>query len=125
MDHSTLVALDVSSASRIVKILEDAEIEPTVALWMTSPEYEEGRLVISSKSLDQVDLFKAYEQVAKVLAEHQLPAEPPILILRLKDTFIASLRRLFSKTKSVEGMRLGGQIFGDRFISDGYVYRIG
>lgn len=123
MDHATLVALDVSSAGRIVKVLEQADIEPTLALWMTSPEYEEGRLVISSRSLDQADLFKAYEKVAKVLSKHDVPAEPPILILRLRDDFIVSLRRFLSKAKSVEGMRLGGQTFGDRFVSDAYVYR--
>jgi hypothetical protein len=34
------------------------------------------------------------------------------------------LRRIFAKTKSVEGMRLGGQMIGDRFIEDAWVYRI-
>jgi hypothetical protein len=42
----------------------------------------------------------------------------------MKDPFIRELRRIFGKTKSVEGMRLGGQLFGDRFIEDGIAYRI-
>ena len=49
---------------------------------------------------------------------------PSLLILPMKDPFIRHLRRLFEKAKSVEGMRLGGQMIGDRFLEDALVYRI-
>jgi hypothetical protein len=42
----------------------------------------------------------------------------------MTDPFVRQLRRRFGKAKSVEGMRLGGQLFGDRYIEDAYVYRI-
>jgi hypothetical protein len=47
-----------------------------------------------------------------------------MLVLRMKDPFIRDLRKLFGTAKNVTGMRLGGQSFGDRFVEDGYVYRI-
>jgi hypothetical protein len=46
------------------------------------------------------------------------------MIFPTKDPFIRELRRIFGKTKSVEGMRLGGQLIGDRFLEDAYVYQI-
>jgi hypothetical protein len=46
------------------------------------------------------------------------------MILPTKDSFIRELRKIFGKTKSVTGMRLGGQTFGSRFIDNAYVYRI-
>jgi hypothetical protein len=46
------------------------------------------------------------------------------MILPMSDPFIKGLRSIFGKAKSVEGMRLGGQLIGDRFIEDAYVYRI-
>jgi len=49
---------------------------------------------------------------------------PPILILPMDDPFIKALRRLFGKTRSVEGMILSGQSIGNRFLEEGYVYRI-
>jgi hypothetical protein len=49
---------------------------------------------------------------------------PSLLILSMSDPFIRALRRMFAKSKSVEGMRLGGQLIGDRFVEDGLVYRI-
>jgi hypothetical protein len=49
---------------------------------------------------------------------------PQLMIFPMTDPFIKVLRRTFGKTKSVEGMRLGGQMIGDRFIEDAFVYRI-
>jgi hypothetical protein len=42
----------------------------------------------------------------------------------MNDQSIKVLRRMFRKSKSVDGMRLGGQLFGDRFIRGAYFYRI-
>jgi hypothetical protein len=46
------------------------------------------------------------------------------MILPVSDSFIKGLLRHFGKARSVEGMRLGGQMVGDRFVEDAYVYRI-
>jgi hypothetical protein len=42
----------------------------------------------------------------------------------MKEPFIRNIRRYYKKEKDLEGMRPGGQMFGDHFLSDGYVYRI-
>ena len=91
---------------------------------MSSPEYSDWRLVLSSPSLDQSHPLEAYDKVAETLHEHLAYAPPTILILPTKDPFIRELRRIFGKTKDVAGMRLGGQMIGNRFISDAYVYRV-
>ena len=80
--------------------------------------------MLSSPSLDQTHMLKAYAKVAEVSRgrfSHMLPA---ILILPTKDPFIRDMRRLFGKAKNVDGMRLGSQLIGNRFISDAYVYRV-
>jgi hypothetical protein len=46
------------------------------------------------------------------------------MILPMADSFIQELCRKFAKAKSTEGMRLGGQMIGERFVEDAYVYRI-
>jgi hypothetical protein len=50
--------------------------------------------------------------------------KPPVLILPMTDPFVRALRRYFGKAKSVEGMRLGGQTFGNRWVEHAYVYRV-
>ncbi|HEY5330124.1 MAG TPA: hypothetical protein VIJ79_09590 [Acidobacteriaceae bacterium] len=124
MDKATLVGLDVETGARIVSVLEDAGIAVKVALWMVTSEYEAGRLVLASSSLDQVHPLRAYETVFEILHGKFVHETPLLLVLRMRDPFIQSLRQLFSKSESVEGMRLGGQMIGNRFIEDGYVYRI-
>jgi hypothetical protein len=124
MAAAALVGLELESGSRVISILEDAGIVLKVALWMTTPEFEEGRVVIASPSLDQSQPLRAYEMVAKILHGKFNQAAPPILILRMRDPFVQKLRQLFGKTASVDGMRLGGQTIGNRFVLDAYVYRI-
>jgi hypothetical protein len=124
MDKATLVGLDIEAGLRVVSVLERAGIKVKVALWMTTPEYEDGRLVIAASSLDQVHPLKAYERVAEILQGEFYYSVPSILILRMKDPFVRALRHIFGMTSSVDGMRLGGQTIGNRFITDAYVYKI-
>jgi hypothetical protein len=50
--------------------------------------------------------------------------EPPIMILRMNSPFIKDLRRAYAKSTAVEGRRPGSQLFGGRWVEDGYIYRI-
>jgi hypothetical protein len=50
--------------------------------------------------------------------------EPSFLVIGMKHPFIKEIRECFRDSGDVIGMRPGGRSFGDRFIEDGYVYRI-
>ena len=124
MDQATLVNFDVDAGTKVLKALDDAKLKISVALWIASSEYSDGRLVLSSPSLDQTHPLRSYEQVTQALHLHFVHLRSSILVLPTKDPFIRDLRRVFGKTKDVTGMRLGGQMIGNRFILDAYVYRI-
>jgi hypothetical protein len=126
MDQAVLVVPKTITSEEILSALERGGIPTDVALWAYLPEYEEWRLVLASRHLDQIDLKKVYGVLRTVLEREGITRErtPPVMIFRMKDPMIRSLRRIFGKAKSVEGMRLGGQVFGDRYIEDAYVFRI-
>jgi len=126
MDKAALVNVDIERGTEIVDALEGANIRVNVALWAHLAEYEDWRLVLSARRFDAMDLRDAYGLLHDALARAGFTVRktPSILILSMSDPSIRELRRIFGKTKSVEGMRLGGQMFGDRFIEDAYVYRI-
>jgi len=90
------------------------------------PEYEDWRLVVSGRQLDAVDRLKAYRLLHDTLGAVGFTVDntPPMLILSMSDPFIKGLRRLFGKARNVEGMRLGNQLIGDRFLDDAFVYKI-
>lgn len=120
-----MVSIDVSRGSEILEALDRAKVRVSVALWMFLSEYEDWRLVVSRR-FDLPDPRDAYRLLRDSLATagFERTKIPPVLILPTSDPFIRQLRRIFGKTKSVEGMRLGGQMIGDRFVEDAYAYRI-
>ena len=126
MDKTAMVSMDVSVGSDILEILDRAGLKVSVALWTFLSEYEDWRLVIAGRQFDTSDPRDAYRLVHDSLdaAGFNLRKKPPVLILPMSDPFVKALRRIFGKARSVEGMRLGGQLIGDRFVEDAYVYRI-
>lgn len=126
MDKATMVSVDISRGAEILAILDRAKVKVNVALLAFLSEYEDWRLVVASRQFDSPDGGDAYGLFRDSLSAAGITRQqtPPILILPMNDRFIRELRRRFGKIKSVEGMRLGGQLFGDRFVEDGYVYRI-
>jgi hypothetical protein len=121
MDKTVLVSgVDLDKGAEILRILDGAGLRISVALWAYLPEYEDWRLVLSSRRFDSIRLPKAYGLLHDALdaAGFQLEKTPPVMIQALSDPFIRSLRRIFGKAKSVDGMRFGGQTIGDRFVDD-------
>lgn len=126
MDKTAMVSIDIDTGAELVDKLERAKVKLGVALWACLSEYGDWRLIVSSRQLDSLDLRDAYGLLHDSLAAAGITLErsPVIMILPMNDPFIRDLRRHFGKAKSVEGMRLGSQMFGDRFVEDAYVYRI-
>ena len=121
-----MVSVDIERGSELLDALDRANLKVVVALWIYFSEYEDWRLVVSARRFDALDPRDAYRLLHGLLADARITLEktPPIMILPMSDPFIKELRRIFGKAKSVEGMRLGGQMIGDRFVQDAYVYRI-
>ncbi len=126
MGETVLVNLELESGAKIIDALDQSGLKISVALWATLSEFGDSRLLLASPELNDENPQKNYGRVFDALRKKNVGTHqaPLLLVLRMKDPFIRELRRIFGKTASVEGMRLGGQSFGDRFIEDGYVYRI-
>src|ERR1019366_1727549 len=117
---------DIKAGADILDILDRAKVRVSVAMWAYLGDYEDWRLVLAGRSLDDRWRTDAYELVHETLAAAGIrPSKAPTLrIFSMKDPFIVALRRMFGKTADVEGMRLGGHVLGDTYLGDAYVYRI-
>jgi hypothetical protein len=126
MDKAALVSIDLQMGTEVLDILRRANLKVSVALWVYTSQYEEWRLVISGKAFDSLAIRAAYRLLHDTLDKGGMGIEgtDSIMILRTSDPFIKALRRQFAKSKFVEGMRLNGQSIGDRFVEEGFVYRI-
>jgi hypothetical protein len=126
MDKPVLVSAELAKGAKILEILDRANLNISVALWLHASEYEDWRFVLSSPRLDRAKPAEAYGLIHDALEAEGFPLEhtPALLILKMGDPFTRALRKMFGKSLSVDGMRLGGQLIGDRFVEDALVYRI-
>lgn len=126
MDKAALVSVDISRGSEILEILDRANLDVSAILWAFLSEYDAWRLVLAARQFDLPDPRDAYRLLHELLTPGGFTVRntPPVLILRTSDPFIRDLVRLYGKTTSADGLRLGGQLIGDRSVDDGFVYRI-
>jgi hypothetical protein len=124
MDKATLVSIDLERGEEVVKVLDEADLQIKVAVWLFSPDHDDWRLVLASRQLD--GSRHAYGLVNDALDRAGYPVEkvPLLWIMPMNDPFIRDLRRRFGKAKNVEGMRLGLRTIGNWFVEDAYAYRI-
>jgi hypothetical protein len=126
MDKKVLVEANYAAGSELLRALDLSGVSIWVALWLYSSEHEDWRFVLASRQLDEAKPSEAYGLVHRALEAAGVAVEqtPVLMVMPMSDPFIRALRRIFAKSKSVEGMRLGGQYIGDRFVPDALVYRI-
>jgi hypothetical protein len=126
MGQALLVSVDLDRGSEILRILDEAGLRVSVALWALLEEYNDWRLLLASRRLDAASQLEGYGLVNDALraAGFSVEDKPSIVILPMADPTVRTLRRLFGRAKTVEGMRLGGQQIGKRWVEDAYVYRI-
>jgi len=120
------VTAELAAGLELVHALDRSDLDIRVAMWLYPEEFEDWRFVLASPRLDRAKPTEAYGLVHDAFTAAGIPYDrtPILMILKMSDPFIRGLRRMFSKVKSVEGMRLGGQFVGDRFVEDALVYRI-
>lgn len=126
MDQATLVGLDIEAGGRILRHLDEASFKVSVAFWLFSSERQDWRLWIATPVVDKVGKRDAYLRLGDILraAVPELLIHPVVHLVSPKEKLIRSLRRIFGKTASVEGMRLGNNLIDGIFFEDAYVYRI-
>lgn len=126
MAQTLLVGPEIETGRKILQTLDDAKLKIGVAMWAVLSSYGDWRLLLSSNRLDAKGTRGAYHAVLETLdgAGFTTRETESLVIFGMKDRFIRELRQVFANAASVEGMRLGGQTFGDRHIEDAYVYRI-
>ncbi len=123
------MSIDLEIGSELLQALDRAGLRVQVALWVNLAEYQDWRLILSTRKIDSLGIREGYRLLYESLASggfigFTASNTPSIMILPMSDPFIKGLRSIFGKAKNVEGMRLAGQLIGDRFIEDAYVYRI-
>ena len=127
MAKATLLSPDLELGDEVLGMLDAAKFPVTAALWALSEDELGGwQFVIGTPLYEKLGTRATY---GKLIAAVRVNDPTSMLFddVRLmgnREPFIRELRRLFGKTESVKGMRLGGQSIGGIHIEDALVYRI-
>jgi hypothetical protein len=126
MDKTVLVVRDLANAAEILAALDRANLDIRVAVWAYLDEYPDWWLILASPRFDEGEIGDALGQVSDALkaAGIAYEKEPPIKILKMSDKTIRDMRKMYSKSKELEGRNIGYQSFGNRFIEEAIAYRI-
>ena len=126
MGNETLVSFDIENGKEVIDALDRDGKTPNVALWAKLPDYESWRLVIASDRLNQESQFSGSLEIVEAMNKAGIPIhrQPSIFMRPMNNPMIQALRGVFASAKDTYGMRLGGQIFGDKYLEDAFVYRI-
>jgi hypothetical protein len=122
----TLVTFDIENGERVVDALDKAGRPPNVAIWAKLPDYEDWRLIIASDRLDQSSEFSGYSEINEAIRKAGVPfhRKPTIFLRPMDNPMIRALRSAYASMNDNYGMRLGSQMFGDKYVEDAVVYRI-
>ena len=123
MDTSALVNYDIENGKEVIEALDRDGKNPDVAMWAKLPDYESWRLVIASSRLSR---DSGYEEINDAMRKAGISyrKRPTISWRPMDKPFIQALRKSFASAADTYGMRLGGQMFGDQYVEDAFVYRI-
>jgi hypothetical protein len=126
MSAQALLCFDIENGEKVVGALDKAGKAPNVALWAILPDYEDWRLVIASDRLDQSSEFTGYTEINEAIRKAGIPfhRKPTIFLRPMDNPMIQALRSAYASMSDNYGMRLGSQMFGDKYLEDAVVYRI-
>lgn len=126
MGTQALVTFDIENGERVVEALDKADKAPNVAIWAKLPDYEDWRLVIASDRIDQSSEFTGYSEINEAIRMAGIPnhRRPTIFLRPMNNPMIQALRSAYASMSDNYGMRLGSQMFGDKYLEDAVVYRI-
>jgi hypothetical protein len=125
MAKKALLDADAKLGDRILESLDVAKFPISVAIWILTEE-NGWQLVIGTPLYDKIGPLEAYGQLITALRKDDPESRDfdDVRLMSNREPFIRELRRLFGKTASVRGMRLGGHHIGDVWLDDAVVYRI-
>ena len=129
MDRAILVGIDIEGGERLLKALDEADLDIHAALWIYLPDPDEWRLMIAFPLVDREGPKKAYILIQSELAKL---VPPPEISLRnisavgLKNRLIKALQRIVQirQDSDAKGMWISNSSAYNVFIEAAYIYRM-
>lgn len=125
MVKDSLVGIDVELGTRVLEALDAAGFAVPAALWVRWGEEHKWHLLLATPLYDRLGPGNAYRRLVDALWKVDYDwVRSPIRLESTRKPFVRALRQLYGKAADLPGMRLGGQMIGDTWIDEAYIYRV-
>jgi hypothetical protein len=126
MGQALLVNIDLDTGAEILRILDEAGPQSERRGYGRVGGVQRLAPPRFPRQLDAAGPLQGsgWSLMHCVAAGFPVENTPSVLILPTTDPTVRALRRTSAKARTWQGMRMGGQQFGNRWVEDGYVYRV-
>ena len=128
MDSGELVAAQIEAGQKLLEAMRRAHIRLSVAMWLSTDETYEWRLMLASSLADRKGPRAAYEQLSKILAAEELSETLPLSRISMVGTNHPTAKAIAQAFKGALKVRRGGGIrirkssINGMFLHDAYTY---
>lgn len=94
--------------------------------WLLDQEAEQWHLVVVTPLLDELGPRRAYTKLSELTKNIRTNGDQflRVTLMSPKSSLYGSLRSVFAKAATVEGLRLGNTYVGNVFVPDAYLYDV-
>ncbi len=128
MDKKILVNDDISDGKKLLQTLDESKFKVSSAFWFYFSEFNEWRLVLASKFVDDYGIKAAYTFIQNKLEKMKPPFGIKLSDITLAgpDTYSIDKLRVAIKTgpKDITSVRLTNNVVDGTVIDDVLVYRM-
>ena len=118
----------IDSGERLVKLLDEAGIAPSAALWVLRPESEDWNLVLATETATKHGPKAAYQELLTVFRQHEAELDPlladDIVIIEAKHVLIRQHLSLFGAASGISRIRSSGNAINGQMLPDALIYRL-
>ena len=135
MDQTALVEASVRDGERLVQELDSIGVPVAAAFWFYFEEYEDWRLVIASRLVDDAkrenrplqdayrSVLKAFRNLSERNSDFQLD-ESDIHLVGLDHKLVQGLGRMLQTGTGISHIRMRHDMVDGIFVEDALVYRL-
>ena len=116
-----LVEPQIETGRRLIEYLDERGMQPEAAFWLFSSDYDEWRLMLAVKEVDELGPRGAYKRFQDLETGVSLN---DVTLVSPNSDIVKLLRRALHTGKGISAIRLTGNVIDGTYIEDALIYRL-
>jgi hypothetical protein len=116
-----LVEPQIETGRNLIAFLDTHDMRPEAAFWLFSSDFDEWRLMLAFKEVDDLGPRRTYEMFQELQTGVSLN---DVSVISPRSELVRKLRRAVRTGKHVASIRLTGNVIDGTYIEDALIYRL-